>query len=115
MKPDLEKMESSSYLLCEACGGYHTEDECEVVIVKIVKGKNCKLNMTKEHTANLNNTPKIFENEKRSVETEMTVSNQPQVPPRRTPSIVPPSFGAMMVPPTDPAFETKGKKEIRRV
>jgi hypothetical protein len=37
-------------ILCEACGGYHPEDECEEVYVKVVKGKNCVLNLSKDYT-----------------------------------------------------------------
>jgi hypothetical protein len=51
MKEDiLKNLKTKTVLLCEACGGYHPEDECEIVLVKIIKGKDCALNMTKEQT-----------------------------------------------------------------
>ena len=28
---------------CDSCGQFHFEDECEEIIIKIVKGKNCPL------------------------------------------------------------------------
>ena len=49
-KVDLKNLKMKSVLLCEACGGYHPEEECEIILVKIIKGKNCTLNMTKEQT-----------------------------------------------------------------
>jgi hypothetical protein len=39
-----------TYFLCEACGKYHPEDECEEVYIKIIKGKNCVLNLSKDYT-----------------------------------------------------------------
>ena len=29
------------YAKCDACGGYHPIDDCEVVVIKMLKGKNC--------------------------------------------------------------------------
>lgn len=37
------KMEKRTMFKCEGCGEYHPEDECEIVIIKIIKGKNCNL------------------------------------------------------------------------
>ena len=45
-----KNLKMKTVLLCEACGGYHPEEECEIIVVKIVKGKNCHLNMTKDQT-----------------------------------------------------------------
>lgn len=28
---------------CEVCGGFHDESESEVVVIKMVKGKDCEL------------------------------------------------------------------------
>ncbi|MHB8483587.1 MAG: hypothetical protein ACYDBV_12775 [Nitrospiria bacterium] len=36
-------MDEKIYLKC-TCGEYHPEDECEIVLIKIVKGKKCQLN-----------------------------------------------------------------------
>jgi hypothetical protein len=47
MEPEQQK--AKVLLLCEACGGYHTEDESEEVYVKIIKGKNCVLKLTKDN------------------------------------------------------------------
>jgi hypothetical protein len=116
--PDLEKMNSSSYLLCEACGGYHPEEECEIVVVKIVKGKKCKLNVAKEYTSNLSKqsataTEKHTPEKKAVITPEETTPVAQPTPPKRS-TVIPPGLASMMIPPTSPQFETKGKKEIRR-
>ncbi len=39
----IKGMKSKQVYKCEGCGEYHDADECEVVIIKVIKGKNCKL------------------------------------------------------------------------
>jgi hypothetical protein len=39
----LPKLETKQVLRCEACGGFHSEEESEIVVIRIVKGKNCEL------------------------------------------------------------------------
>ena len=36
-------IETSTVLKCDVCGEYHLETDCEIVTIKIIKGKNCKL------------------------------------------------------------------------
>ena len=39
-KIDIKK---STVFKCEVCGGYHSEEESEIIVIKVVKGKNCEL------------------------------------------------------------------------
>jgi hypothetical protein len=37
----LPKSRQIAAFLCQSCGKYHPESETEVVVIKIIKGKNC--------------------------------------------------------------------------
>jgi hypothetical protein len=58
-KVEFKNLKMKTVLLCEACGSYHPEEECEIILVKIIKGKNCTLNMTKEQTFARPTTPAV--------------------------------------------------------
>lgn len=46
-KNQFKELEKRTVLKCEACGGFHSEKDSEIVLIKIVKGKNCELDQTK--------------------------------------------------------------------
>ena len=36
-------LEKKAVVRCEVCGDFHNEEDCEIIVIKIVKGKNCPL------------------------------------------------------------------------
>lgn len=44
---DLKGMDTKQMMKCEGCGEYHPIEECEVVVIKIIKGKACAMPSTK--------------------------------------------------------------------
>lgn len=94
------------------CGHYHTEDECEVVVVKIVKGKQCNLgNPIAAATVPVTTTdiPTILH---REIPLDIPEDTAPR-PPKK--NIIPPGITSMMYPPGDPRHESHGAKERRVV
>jgi hypothetical protein len=120
----LNRLEKKSVLLCEACGGYHPEDDCEIILVKIIKGKKCDLNMTKENTqfntlkqrttpqsvipTNMQTTHAKKQDE---IIDEIPVTTQKPV----IKSVIPPGVAGVLIPPGHPQFDRLGAKESRRV
>lgn len=39
--------EIKRFLKCDACGGFHLEDDVEMITIQFVKGKNCELSKDK--------------------------------------------------------------------
>ena len=39
----IKGMPSKQVYKCEGCGEYHDAEDCEVVVIKVIKGKNCKI------------------------------------------------------------------------
>jgi len=37
------KIKKVNMLKCDVCNAYHPEDDCEIVTIKIIKGKDCAL------------------------------------------------------------------------
>jgi hypothetical protein len=106
-----KELQTTEMILCQGCGEFHPVTECEVVVVKIVKGKNCQLNQksifgTSTTGASLQN--KIATETKE----EFPVLDRPVVPMKKA---IPPGFMSMMLPPDNPDFESKGAKETRRI
>ena len=43
VEKELKKLPTSELYKCEGCGSYHPLSECEVVIIRMIKGKDCEL------------------------------------------------------------------------
>lgn len=105
-------METKEMIKCEGCGQYHPIEDCEVVIIKIIKGKQCAMpaqgqTVIKEvvrEVAPVEQTGRVV------VET-IPIDQSPK--PRK--NIVPPGIAAMMLPPDHPMHDSRGAKEIRKV
>ncbi len=39
----IKGMPSKQVYKCEGCNEYHDADDCEVVVIKVIKGKNCRI------------------------------------------------------------------------
>ncbi len=101
---------------CQGCGGYHSPEECEVIVIKIIKGKNCPL----PSSGGLRTEPASIRDrviEKPLPEQAALKEAAPVAPAKVVPrkNIIPQGISSMMIPPTSPNFETNGAKEIRRV
>src|ERR1035437_1493405 len=100
----LKGLEAKEMLRCDGCGGYHPVDECEVVVLRLVKGKNCELN-----TSRPTETTKPFGD----ITTETLpnpVATETILPKK---NIIPPAVMSMMYPPGHEEFEHRGAKERR--
>jgi hypothetical protein len=78
---------------CDACGELHREDDCEIVIVKFVKGKACKLELGKTSQA-------IMPQPLQPVQNPSSTSNVPAnfegaVPVKRR-AVIPPGIVGLM-------------------
>jgi len=128
---DQDNIEKVECFRCEACGNFHPKDECEIITIKIVKGKNCKFEKIN-----------IFENKKINIEDKKEEIMKPLISEKkeelkynpadpnvvklvskeekeaylkRTSSIPPAfirQFGNVWIEPKDANFETKGAKNI---
>lgn len=88
---------------CDACGGYHPEAECEIVTIKIIKGKACELK-----------SPMVTPMVTREVVTPMSPIT-PTTPPPPKRNVIPPGIASMMIGPDHPDFEMRGAKERRTI
>ena len=105
-------LDNKDYYKCESCGGFHSAEETEVAIVRIIKGKNCALV-----------PPKIERPFKVESGSAGAVGLNPDAPtgnatpfnqPPRKP-MIPPGMVGMMYPPGHPQHEQLGAKESRNV
>jgi len=101
---DIENLEERVVFKCD-CGHYHDEKDVEIVVVKMVKGKDCKI--------------EAFEKPPNYVVPSVTAEepSTEEIPPKQQPprrNIIPPGIASMMMPPGSPNFETRGAKEVRR-
>ncbi len=113
-------MEPVEYVRCEGCGELHPMKDCEVVIVKITKGKNCALKPIMARAIPEERPVRVAPPEDRLREDTVipdrnipAPQDQPKVMPKK--NIVPPHLLGMMIPPGAPGFESHGAKETRRV
>jgi hypothetical protein len=110
----LKSLPSSEMVLCQSCGQYHKIEDCEVVVIKMIKGKHCEMKPTAPATI-----PMFGMVETKPEEPKQEVVKQPpepvvtREPGIKTRTIVPPGLAAMMIPPSHPQFEEKGAKERR--
>lgn len=110
---------------CEGCGEYHPVEECEIVVIRIVKGKNCslpsnrvveprRLQVDAQRVASESHASRMQVASESQFESKVEEPAQPvTVAPKRT--IIPPGFASMMLDPGHPNFESHGAKETRRV
>lgn len=95
MKKEFQHLQKKTVIKAE-CGHYHPEDECEVILIKVIKGKDCELDQTKI----LNNFAP-----KEPIKTTEENPPQPDKPSpealRRRRSIVPPGIMKAMIPPPE--------------
>lgn len=138
---ELNKLDQKSLFKCEACGGYHTADESEVVIIRMVKGKNCELThanrtvvvaktidtspastlapiMIPAPNNPINNSTATFKEDAPGEgyhipPKEMEKINSAPMDPTKRKMIIPPGLARFMIPPGDPRFESQGAKEKR--
>jgi hypothetical protein len=103
MNPKQLQLNKVTMIRCEACGELHKEEDCEIVIVKIIKGKECTLrssNKSENLVSSLQtNTPAIGESS-----TIYPKDKEVPVQPKR--KVIPPGFASMMYP---DGSETKSK------
>lgn len=108
---------------CEGCGEYHPVEECEIVVIRIVKGKGCSLPSNKIKSdprpafrSNVDDRDAEHINERPGPVTvfkEEAPAQPVTVIPKK--NIIPPAIAAMMLDPGDPRFDQFGAKETRRV
>lgn len=118
----MEEKKPREMVRCDGCGGFHFEDDCEVIVIKIIKGKQCEFKglqpqvrevvrvVEKQQDVELDNPSQHItaENKKETPPAD----NQP---PAKVRSIVPPAIASMMMGPDHPLHESHGAKETRRV
>ena len=119
IKKDLKGMDVKEMIRCEGCGEYHSMEECEVVIIKIIKGKNCQLKpqgqtvvreIVRERAQATNAVVDPANIDDRAIPPPQDVPVQTAKPRRQ---VVPPQILSMMVPTDHPNFEQFGAKETR--
>jgi hypothetical protein len=86
---------------CEGCGQYHPVEECEIVVIRMVKGKNCPINQPQKQVftdvvRERDHTPTL------PVMRDVVDTLPPSPPQQKRRSIVPRDILSMMVDPNDP-------------
>ena len=109
-KKDLNNMQSREMIRCEGCNGYHTMEESEVVIIKIIKGKGCPMPSSRNTVVEAVVPRVVYNSRDNTVPVTVNAPVAPAVPKKR---IIPNAFLSAMVPPTHPGFESHGAKEFR--
>ena len=91
------KIDSVEMVKCEACGQFHKVTECEIVTIKIVKGKDCALGAGAIFTPPVRaEIPKV-----EPVNVDATVDKSVVIPPgapRPKRNIIPPGILSVMTP-----------------
>jgi len=92
MNPKQLQLNKVTMIRCEACGELHKEEDCEIVIVKIIKGKECTLrSSTKE-----DKLVSTFQSNTADVNAMPTNITNVTVQPKR--KVIPSEFASMMYP-----------------
>ena len=123
-------IKKKEFIHCEACGGYHDKDESEIVIIKIVKGKDCVINpnILRTPEATVVVPPKIEVVKDEPIKSDVKVDPDGigyHIPPKereeqikKVKNIIPTGLGAgvfaRMIPPGSNEFETRSAKEVRQ-
>lgn len=115
VKKQFKGMDTKEMIKCEGCGEYHPLEECEIVIIKIIKGKNCVMPSQAKQVV-YRDTPIVPSGQVVTPTPVTVVSNdQPVVPQKPRRNIIPPQVASMMLPPDHPQYDQFGAKETRRV
>lgn len=135
MSKNLTKgLPTKEMMKCEGCGEYHPVEDCEVVVIKVVKGKDCKLPSTNHPMSRgqesiedsytiedakeigvLKEEVKPVPKPKPGQEARYVVEDQPVKVQGKRPAPLPPGFAGVFIPNGHPDFDSKGAKETRRV
>jgi len=124
----LPQMKTVEMVECDACKEYHALADCEIVVIKIIKGKNCPLTKRNTHpvqeikiqtgsvSPHAEPVPTtVFDKQKKYFTEEE--DKYPVITPeakKRKPSI-PPNILSMMMDPGQADFEQRGDKIKRHV
>ena len=130
MNPSKLQLEKKEMFKCESCQGFHSAEESEIVVIKIVKGKNCQLKspiapvvLPTMSTVFPDKFPTMITHPggngvvSHPVQTPQNngiINNEP-VPPKPVKKIIPPGIASMMLDPSHPMFEMMGAKETRKM
>ena len=124
MKRELNKLQQKTQYKCEACGKFHDEDETEVVIIKVVKGKNCELNdffsklpihmLSPGIPASHSMYPGQLITGPSTGAPPIEYAPLPVITAKPRRNIVPPGVNSAMIPPGHPLHEQHGAKEFRQ-
>ena len=127
----MKGMPTRELVKCDGCNGYHSLDEVEVVIIRMVKGKNCDISSADTlkrndniESDNVRTEPPIViptvEVPKPNVKLDSDGIGY-HIPPKemedivkKRKNIIPSGLSSMMIPPSDPNHESKGANEIRQ-
>jgi hypothetical protein len=120
-KKQLAGMKTKEMIKCDACDQYHPVEDCEVVIIKMIKGKDCELRPVSSSSSYSFDKRSIISNDTK-VEPRVHLSEQEQLiedmknaaTAKPRPVIIPREFQGMNIPPDDPRFESHGAKAVRR-
>lgn len=99
---ELKNMNKVTMMKCEACFGLHPIDDCELVTIQIVKGKNCDLRKQP-----IVNTPDFTKREIVRSEGLIPEGHSVQQIPKK--NLIPPGMVSLMTPPgtAGEAFEKR--------
>ncbi len=102
------KIPKRQMVKCEACGQLHDIDDCEEIIIRMVKGKNCVV------TNNNVVTPAVWTQPAAQDITVVNDTSSLQQGVAKKKTVIPPSLLGVMIPTDDPNFEQFGDKIKRR-
>jgi hypothetical protein len=124
-------MSQDKILIKANCGHYHSEDECETIVIKLIKGKNCSIDEVSKKfeevkERKLEDAKNISKNDgdvSGGFKTKIIYENVPEglikkevkIPIKDKRNIIPPGIENLMIPIGHPDFESKGAKEIRKI
>jgi hypothetical protein len=121
-------MKTVKMVKCEVCNEYHPVEDCEIAVIKVIKGKACKMPSFQKASMPVEETtttiiPKAFkkdlteEEKKKEVLNDIVGLANPDVKEYKpnTAKRVPPNLQGVFIGHDDPNFEKLGAKETRRV
>jgi hypothetical protein len=95
---------------CAGCGGLHYADECETVVIKLIKGKACQISSFNQNS--LEERKEVIFNGEVKDKTPVQAGEIKQVVIKK--NIIPPGIMSLMIDPGSPHFESHGAKETRK-
>ncbi len=105
-------LETTEMVNCQGCGEYHPITDCEIVVIRVIKGKNCQLNQ-KSIFGNVKSAPIVSQGDDRDLK-DLPILDKPVIPAGPVKKAIPPQFAGMMLAPDNPDFERFGAKEQRK-